>query len=359
MSGTPLKLAVIGGLGLMASPMAKHWAKGGSIQVLRVHDRGTPGERRDRARRAWQVHGASLVSSLEALAGSDIDGVIVCCGKNGDDIPIIGQLAKLLDKGKFICHLSTVSTRFVQAAHEYCSQQDIRYVNYPLTGGPLGAEQGKLLILASGERQLFDYLEPAFKYLGTPKYFGESITAGAEVKFIGHIMVFNGLIGICSAAAIHAECFTDGKIGGQQQSDFFDFLNAGAGGTRQWDVILSAGIKNDIWNAPFLLRYGAVDALYTVDLCLQKRTSFLTAEPVLNAALAFSYVINEINPDFATHVIVRELVTNRAKAFDAFMLRHAGSRGDIEKSLTQCIASLPPPIQQCAALDVLPSHFAA
>ena len=32
-------------------------------------------------------------------------------------------------------------------------------------------------------------------------------------------------------------------MGGPQQGEYFDFLNGGAGGTRQWDVALSRGVK--------------------------------------------------------------------------------------------------------------------
>ena len=30
-------------------------------------------------------------------------------------------------------------------------------------------------------------------------------------------------------------------MGGPQQGEYFDFLNGGAGGTRQWDVALGRG----------------------------------------------------------------------------------------------------------------------
>lgn len=355
--GLPLRVAVVGGFGRMASPMAKHWASGRAVQVLRVHDRGKADERHEACREAWASHGARLVSTLDELigAGQDLDGVFVCCGKNGDDLPIIALIAALLARrnpGAFICHMSTLSAGFVAAASRFCADLRVRYVNYPLTGGPSGAEAGKLLILASGDRALYDQLVPALQCLGTPRYFGERAGAAAEVKFIGHIMVFNGLIGICAAAAVHAECFLGGRIGGAEQSEFFDFLNNGAGGTRQWDVILSAGVRNDVWDAPFLLAYGAVDAIYTAQLAIERETSLLTVEPVITAALAFSFVLNEVGPQFATHSIVREMVRSRRGAFDQFILRRSAPRGDVRGALDSCIRSLPASIQASVALNV-------
>lgn len=348
----------------MSSPMARHWKKDGPVKAVRVHDRGKADERRQRCRADWLSHGAELVSSFEGLVGEgDLDGVFICCGKNGDDLSVISTIAKLLSASSrdniFICHMSTVSTEFARAAEVFCRGQGVAYVNYPLTGGPIGAELGKLLILASGPRSLFERLKPALNCLGTPKYFGEDIAAGAEVKLIGHLMVFNGLVGICSAAALHAECFNRGLIGGKEQAEFFDFLNAGAGGTRQWDVILSAGIKEDRWDAPFFISYAVVDALYALELCIQKGVSLLVTESLINVILSFSYVFNNIDPSLATHSIVREMVKSRSSELDRFLMENWGPRGDIRTSLKKCLASLPEKLRAQVKLDVAASDFKA
>jgi 3-hydroxyisobutyrate dehydrogenase-like beta-hydroxyacid dehydrogenase len=356
-----LKVGVVGGLGLMSSPMARHWTPDGPVQVVRVHDRGAPGKRRDACRQAWRDHGAELVPNLQDVtAFSDIDGVFACCGKNGDDLSIIASLAQSMtgsERRPFLCHMSTVSAGFVSAAEKFCHQHSIDYVNYPLTGGPIGAEKATMLILASGNPEVYERLRPALSKLGNPKFFGENLTAATEVKLIGQIMVFIGLLGICSAAAVHSECFQDGRIGGSQQSEFFDFLNAGAGGTRQWDVILSAGIRNDTWDAPFLLEYGAIDAIYAAHLALERGTSYLTVRPLLDVALAFSFVLNNIGATLATHSIVREMVKSRARELDEFILTHSGSPRDLRGCLEMCIRSLPASLQGKVALQIQEDDF--
>jgi 3-hydroxyisobutyrate dehydrogenase len=352
-----LKLGIVGGLGLMSSPMAKHWKPGGPAKTVRVHDRGNPGSRRDACRKAWLEHGAKLVPTLQALVGEgDLDGVFVCCGKNGDDLPIISSITELLSKhpgkARFICHMSTVSVGFAESAYRFCREKGIDYVNYPLTGSAAGAEAATMLILASGELSVFERLAPALSLLGTPKHFGNDVAAGAEVKLMGHLMVFNGLFGISSAAALHTECLNDGKLGGPEQTAFFDFLNSGAGGTRQWEVILRRGISDAVWDAPFSIKYAVVDAIYLAQLCLDKGISTLIVEHVINIALAFSYVLNYIDAEYATHAIVREMVSGRREAFDRFILQHAAPRGDAKLFLDQCIRSLPEGIRNKVALDI-------
>jgi hypothetical protein len=230
-------------------------------------------------------------------------------------------------------------------------------VNYPLTGGPLGAENASLLVLASGDNILYEQLFPALSLLGTPRHFGGGVTAAAEVKFMGHLMVFNGLVGICSAAAVHAACLNEGQLGGESQASFFDFLNAGAGGTRQWEVILSSGIRKNIWHAPFPLKYGVVDAIYAAQMCIDQHISWLGIEPIISAALAFSYVINNVDPTLATHSIVKEMIADHAALLDQFLLQHSGPRGDSRTALENCVRSLPEDIRKTVALNVKIADF--
>ena len=363
-----LRLAYVGGLGLMAGPASTHLKPDGPARVLRVHDRGTPGAQKDAFREGWKKHGAELVPTFDTLIGDgDLDGVVVCCGKNGDDVSIIAELARLMQarcSGEpFILHMSTVSAGFTVAAHTFCQQLRIQYANYPLTGGPLGAQRGGshpqgMLILASGDRALYERLEPMLKLLGHPRYFGESVSAGAETKLIGQHLVFNGCIGICTGAALHAECFAGGVLGGPEQAAYFDFLNGGAGGTRQWEVALSKGVKENDWSTGFNVRHAVVDAIYAAKLAQEKGLPRLSMQPMLDIALGFSYLLHKYpGQSVATHALARELLAKAAPELDTFMSKHGALVPDIETSLQSCIASLPPAVQQTVLLEVSVEDF--
>lgn len=355
-----LRVAVVGGLGLMASPMARHWAGNDSVRVVGVHDRGSPGPLRENARLQWRSYGAPLRPELSEVVVPNTDGVFVCAGKNGDDLKLLARLvAELQTKGtdqRFICHLSTVSAGFAMAAERFCLAHGVRYVNYPLTGGPLGAEKGTMLILASGDAGMYELLEPRLLSLGKPKYFGERVSAGAEVKLIGHLMVFNGLMGVSSAIATHSECFANGMVGGPQQTEFFDYLNAGAGGTKQWDLIARSGISDDIWDRPFLAEYAAVDALYAADLCREKKVADIITFSVIDVALCFSYLLNIHGTELATHAIVREMIRSRAEELNVFLRKYRVA-DDPMTALARCEASLPPAVRERARLHVTAADF--
>ena len=358
-----IRLVGIGGMGLMLSPSAKHLKPEGAAQFLRIHDRGTKDDRRDRCRQAWKDHGADIVHDYEAVVGGgDYDGVVICAGKNGDDCDIFRALVPLMQQNKkgkpFILHLSTVSAGFAQSAYDFLSAEGIDYVNYPLTGGPLGAENANMLILASGNESIYSRLEPTLQTIGNPKYFGPSVTAGAEVKLMGQLMVFNGLVGICSAAALKSECFQE-ELSGAEQADFFDFLNGGAGGTRQWDVAISKGVRDNTWDQGFMIHHAVVDAIYAAKLCRERGLPALAVIPMVAIALAFAYLLKKYEgAPLATHAIVREMIQKNAPGIDDFTAQHI-SYTDVDASINNSIAVLPQRVKDSVMLKINKDNFSA
>ncbi|HEB95148.1 MAG TPA: NAD(P)-dependent oxidoreductase [Sedimenticola thiotaurini] len=351
-----LKLVYVGGLGMMAGPAAIHLTPAETARVLRVHDRGSPGEQKVSFRLAWKEHGAELVPDFDRLIGDgDLDGVVVCAGKNGDDLPIIAELTRLLRarcrRPVFILHLSTVSPPFVEAAVRFCRQAGIDYANYPLTGGPLGAMLGGgdprgMLILASGERPLYERLLPTLKRLGHPRFFGGEPAAGAVTKLIGQHLVFNGLAGISSATALHGVHFNQHRLGGPEQADYLGFLNGGAGGTRQWEVAMKKGVEEQDWAQGFSIRHAVVDAIYAARLAIDSGLPRFNVQPMIDAAFAFSWLLESYpGQNLATHAIVREMVGPGAAGLDRFMAQHGAWGATVEESLDACIGSLPGPVQ--------------
>lgn len=363
-----LKIAYVGGLGMMSGPAATHLTPAEVVQVVRIHDRGHTGETRDQFRQAWKNHGAESVSDLERLVGAgDLDGVVVCAGKNGDDLKLIAELAKRLsafkDKAPFILHLSTVSPRFAETAASFCTQLRVNYANYPLTGGPKGAALGGadpkgMLILASGDPALYERLLPMLERLGHPRYFGVSPSAGAVTKLIGHHLVFNGLTGISAGVILHAEAFNEGEIGGKDQHNYLAFLNGGAGGTRQWDLAMSHGVGEAVWDAGFYIRHAVVDAIYAaqlaIDLCLPR----MLVQPMINTALAFSYAqMRHPDEDLATHAMVREMLAVEAKELDLFMAGFGAFSAQPQEQIFNTIASLPDQVRDSVLIDPMLEQF--
>jgi len=339
-----MRLVAIGALGTMLSPAALHLKEHAETRFARILDRGTQRLEKDAARLAWKNYGATLVNTLEALIGDgDIDGVVICAGKNGDDRPIIETVLKLFKKNprqqhRFILHFSTVSVAFVDDAFHLCEKQNVHYANYPLTGGALGARNGTMLILASGNRAFYEQMTGWLQHIGKPEFLGEDPTLGCSAKLIGHVLVFHGLLGMCMAVRAHQRAWKLSEPG-IEQVPFFDFLNQGAGGTRQWDVAIRTGLNDDNWQKGFLLSHAVIDALYTAELLHTQGCPALLITPLITVALLLIHVLNH-HPDQATQSLAQLLCTLPPEIIQQYLERHLQTT-NTEEAITHCISLLP------------------
>jgi len=351
-----LKLIAIGAFGRMLGPSAKHLLHSDVAHYVRVHDRGTNSAFHTEYRSAWQMHGANLVADFDALVGDgDFDGVVICAGKNAQDYQIIKDLVPLLTtaskkthKKYFILHLSTVTCRFVEVMTCFCQTEKIDYVNYPLTGGSVGAAQAKMLILACGEMALYERLKPMLECVGVSKYFGSDPTLGAATKLIGHIQVFHNLLGGSLAVLLHTKLMGSSELG-SAQVEFFDFLNQGAGGHKQWDVTLRRTIVDSDWETGFLLPHALVDVIYTMDLMLSKNIAPILLLPLAEVALLFCYLARK-KPGkvWASQSILYALLHEDNQEITAFIQQYLRP----DQLLQSCLQAMPDVLRESVMLDV-------
>lgn len=348
-----LRLIGIGGLGKMLGPSATHLKANKAAIYLRMYDRGTSGNFRDACRIAWRQAGTTLVSTYKELIGDgDFDGLLICAGKNGDDYKIIKEIISLLKKNQkkyFILHFSTVSCEFVRATFKFCETHDVYYANYPLTGGAKGAVSAKMLILASGNKDFYNRLLPMLQAIGVPNYFGEDIARAAAIKFIGHVMVFHGLLGISLATILQKNIFNFSTLNAEQ-IEFFDFLNNGSGGTKQWDVTLRPALQNNNWCDGFLVKHAVVDAIYTAELLIENNIPLSLLLPLLEVALLFTYLLKNTQEKELATAAIAELIAKEPITIQDFIAKNLFL--DSRACLKNCVALLPEESQRSLMLEV-------
>ncbi len=351
-----LKLIGIGAFGRMLSPSAKHLSNSEIAKYTRVLDRHKVSFHHDNCRSNWSMHGATLVNNYEALVGDgDFDGVVICAGKNGDDYAIFERIIPLLyakNRNYFILHLSTVSIDFVKLTYDYCKSHNVEYANYPLTGGVVGAESAKMLILGSGDEILFEKVRPMLMKIGNPKYFGKAVERAAEVKLMGHIMLFNNLVGISSAIALHTKIL-ERNTPEADQVELFNFLNDGAGGSRQWELTLRKVLEHNDWSEGFLLKYAVVDILYAIQLMLSKDMPAFSIFPLLELSLVFSSILATEKDEFSMQYILSAMLKPEVSVKINQFIQENLSYQDVNQSFHNCINSLPEDIKQ----SVMPNIF--
>jgi 3-hydroxyisobutyrate dehydrogenase-like beta-hydroxyacid dehydrogenase len=315
------QFALIGGLGVMLSPSAQHLQQATTMRVATVLDRGRASSARDAARQAWRDYGASLVTDYVSL----LEGcahVLVCAGKNGGDLAIIKNIVQhWQDRGQnegVIIHCSTLTPAFVVAAFGYCQQFGYDYVNYPLTGGAKGAIQAKMLIMASGSESVFRAHESWLCCLGVPTYYGKEVALAAKIKLMSHAMVFSGLHGVSVASLLYQEVGLSSER--SDQVAFFDTLNQGAGGTRQWDLVLRQALAHEDWQTGFRIDHACADLLYLLQWMIESKVPEAFCLPYFPVALLLIYCqIHFAEDNFATQAVIRLGDLKHRQVLDAWI----------------------------------------
>ena len=138
---------------------------------------------------------------------------------------VVGPNGLLAGKGALTTYvdLSTTGPTVAAQVASALSGAGIGYLDAPVSGGPGGAEKGTLTIIASGQRALFDELEPLFRVLGTNVFHvGDQPGQGQLTK------ILNNLMSAC-AIAITGEAVALGVKGGLDPARLLEVINVSSG----------------------------------------------------------------------------------------------------------------------------------
>jgi len=203
------------GLGIMGSAMAANLLKGG--YSVTVWNR-TPGKAGHLA-----ALGAEIAPTPRAVIEScpisfsmlaDPAAALECCfGENG--------VLAGIGAGKGYVDMSTVdaaTSRHISAA---ISAKGGRFLEAPVSGSRKPAEDGTLIILAAGDRSLYEDAMPGLEKMGKKILFLGETGNGADMKLVVN-MVMGGMMAIfCEGLALGAKA-------GLRTADFLDVLDSGA-----------------------------------------------------------------------------------------------------------------------------------
>jgi 3-hydroxyisobutyrate dehydrogenase len=196
-------VAVIG-LGAMGLPMASRLAERfevrgfdiASERLALADGRGvTPA-----ASAAAAVAGAGTVL-VAVRTGEQLDSLLFGDSAGSDDNGIAGHLAP----GAVIVLTSTVGTDGIAETAARLAEQDAHLVDAPLSGGPVRAGEGDLLIVVGAEPAALDKVRPVLDHLAsTLTIVGDRPGDGQALKTVNQL-----LCGVHIAAAAEALALAD------------------------------------------------------------------------------------------------------------------------------------------------------
>jgi 3-hydroxyisobutyrate dehydrogenase-like beta-hydroxyacid dehydrogenase len=125
-------------------------------------------------------------------------------------------------KLKVVVDCSTTGPGGARIAQSDLAKANIVYMDAPVSGGMAGARDGTLAVMVSGQRAVFDKLEPALKQFGKLFFCGEG-AGQAQVMKLANNMIAAAVI------VLSSEVIAMGVKAGLNPRQMCDIINAGSG----------------------------------------------------------------------------------------------------------------------------------
>jgi 2-hydroxy-3-oxopropionate reductase len=183
------------GTGLMGLPMAKNILS--KKFKLNVWNR-TPGKTLE-----LQKKGAKVFKDIKDLVQNS--KVIFSMLANDDVCKaiLIKKIQPYLQKGQIVIDMSSTTQNTALEIGKALKKKKAIFLDAPVSGGTIGAENGTLAIMVGGEKKIFNTVMPLFKSMGTAIYVGK--TGCGQVAKLANQTIVGISIGAVSEALILAE----------------------------------------------------------------------------------------------------------------------------------------------------------
>ena len=192
------------GLGAMGGPMADRAARGG--WQPRVFD-PRPEAVAPRVDRGATAAG----SAVEAGRGADF--VCVTVHDDAQALEVIdAELVEAMAPDGVVALHSTVSVATVVEARDRCRRRGRHLVDVGVSGGPAGARDGTLVLIAGGEPELIERLRPLFDtycsevILCGPAGSGAAAKAARNLIALGAMALAADALALAEQAGVGREC---------------------------------------------------------------------------------------------------------------------------------------------------------
>jgi 3-hydroxyisobutyrate dehydrogenase len=234
-----MKLAFIG-LGNMGLPMANNLVKAG-YEVYGVN-------RSKGKEEQFAAAGGKTGLTIQELA-REVDVIMTCLPMPADvEQMYLGHEGILASghSGLTLIDFSTVSPDLAIKIATAADQAGMTFLDAPVSGGTVGAEQATLSIMVGGNKDVFDHVLPVLEKVGKNIYHVGDVGSGTVVKLLNQLMV-----GIHTQAASEAMVLAD-KMGLSKET-LHRILSASFAQSRIYDRHYTQFVQKDEFQPGFAL----------------------------------------------------------------------------------------------------------
>lgn len=99
-------------------------------------------------------------------------------------------------KGSIIVDMTTSEPSLAEKIAHIAKERGLSSLDAPVSGGDVGAKEGKLAIMVGGEKSVFDKVMPFFEIMGENISYMGPAGAGQHTKMSNQIMIASTMIGV-------------------------------------------------------------------------------------------------------------------------------------------------------------------
>ena len=281
-----MKIAFIG-LGAMGFPMARHLSKQHELLVWN--------RTREKAERHAREHGTTLPGNLADCANAEV--IITMLPTSIEVDEIAGKLLPSLRTGTLWIDATSGDPNVSRETARQFAGKGVAFVDAPVTGATVGAENATLTIMIGGEAADFGRAREILQLCGKTIIHAGPVGSGHAIK-----VLTNTIMG--ATVWITAECLLLAKQYGIDLKTALAVTNAGSGRSNASENLLPMRLLDHKWPLVFKLAHHDKDIRIAASIAHQQHA----ATPMLALTQhLFSASLNQLG-DGADYIEVAKIV---------------------------------------------------
>ncbi|WP_273831683.1 NAD(P)-dependent oxidoreductase [Guptibacillus sedimenti] len=186
------------GIGVMGESMVRNLIKAGYRTLIST--------RTKQKAEALIQEGAEWYDEVKDVA-ENADVIITMVGYPKDVEEVYIGKNGLLEHARahsILIDMTTSSSALAEEIYQHALSKQLYALDAPVSGGDVGAKEGKLSIMVGGELEVFENVQPIFEVMGQNIVLQGPAGAGQHTKMCNQIAIASNMIGV-SEAIVYAE----------------------------------------------------------------------------------------------------------------------------------------------------------
>ncbi len=203
--------------------------------------------------------GAEEVKSFEDFSSKNLDAMFMCVTNTPIAKLISEKISDILDSKTLIIDITTHNKTGSMETEEIFKAKNINYVECPVMGGPVQAEQGILGGIVGASDENFKIAEPYFNFFCKEYFHFGPVGMGAKSKLL------NNFLSLGNAALVNHLAKSAREMG-LDLKKVFDVAKLGSGNSAALNRVFDNLLKGDFTGFKFTTSNSVKDLTYIQDL---------------------------------------------------------------------------------------------